>query len=97
LLTLKGGNPLSADSWVKSDEPLLSKSSKVFGPGHCSFTTAPDGSQTWIIYHANLLSGTGWGGRSVWAQPVTWDENNYPVIGKPVSPGEELKMPVNKK
>jgi GH43 family beta-xylosidase len=95
LLTLKGDNPLSADSWLKSEKPILSKTDKVFGPGHCSFTISPDGSQTWIIYHANLVSGTGWGGRSVWAQPVTWDENHYPVIGKPVSPGEKLEIAVN--
>ena len=68
ILTLKnGGDPLSAESWVKSDKPILSKRDAMFGPGHCSFTTSPDGSQTYMIYHANLVSGTGWGGRSVWA------------------------------
>lgn len=95
LLTLTGDDPLSADSWVKADKSLLSKSNNVFGPGHCSFTTSPDGSQTWVIYHANLVSGTGWSGRSIWAQPITWDENNYPVTGKPVSPGEELEILAN--
>jgi GH43 family beta-xylosidase len=95
-LTLKdGGEPLDKNSWIKSDKPILSKSDKVFGPGHCSFTVSPDGKETWVIYHANLVSGTGWGGRSLWAQPVTWDENNMPVIGsggKPVNPGDELEI-----
>jgi len=97
LLTLTGDDPLSPDSWTKSSKPILSKSKKVFGPGHCSFTTSPDGSQTWVIYHANKVSGTGWAGRSAWAQLVTWDENNYPVIGNgtPPDPGEKLLIPVN--
>lgn len=82
LLTLKSDEPLSADSWIKSEKPILSKSDKVFGPGHCSFTTSLDGEETWIIYHANKVSGTGWGGRSAWTQPVSWDKNNYPVIGE---------------
>ena len=81
LLTLRqGGDPLSADSWVKSGKPILSKREGMFGPGHCSFTSSPDGSRDYIIYHANLMAGTGWGGRSVWAKELNWDEANYPVI-----------------
>lgn len=69
ILTLKdGGDPLSADSWIKADKPILSKCEGMFGPGHCSFTTSLDGSQIYMLYHANLVSGTGWGGRSVWAK-----------------------------
>ena len=35
-------------------EALLMRSvpGAVIGPGHNSFTTSPDGSQTWIVYHA---------------------------------------------
>jgi GH43 family beta-xylosidase len=81
LLTLKqGGDPLSPDSWLKAAKPILSKKDGMFGPAHCSFTSSPDGARTYLIYHANLISGTGWGGRSVWAKPVAWDELNYPVI-----------------
>ena len=97
LLTLKGDDPLSADSWVKGEKPILSKSDKVFGPGHCCFTVSPNGAETWVVYHANLVSGTGWSGRSAWMQPVTWDENNYPVIGsgKPSDPAKQLQIMVN--
>lgn len=94
LLTLTGDDPLSPDSWVKSEKPILSKSKTVFGPGHCSFTTSPDG-RTWIIYHANEVQGSGWGGRKSWAQPVEWDESNYPVIGAPADPGKELNIVIN--
>ena len=36
------------------EEALLMRSvpGAVIGPGHNSFTTSPDGSQTWIVYHA---------------------------------------------
>ncbi len=96
LLTLTGDDPLDKDAWTKASEPLLAKSDAVFGPGHCSFTTAADGS-TWVIYHANLESGSGWGGRSSWAQKVTWDENNYPVLGEPVKAGVEMEVAIGKK
>lgn len=94
LLTLKGTDPLIPASWEKSEFPILTKSDKVFGPGHCSFTVSPDGKQTWAVYHANTVSGSGWSGRHCWAQLVTWDENNYPVIGEGIPPafGEELDI-----
>ncbi|MBO7740055.1 MAG: glycosyl hydrolase family 43, partial [Clostridia bacterium] len=62
----------------------------AFGPGHCSFSTAVDGS-IWMIYHANLVSGTGWGGRSVWIAPVTFAEDGTPIFGKPQ---KEVQFPV---
>lgn len=96
LLTLTGDDPLQPESWTKSPEPILSKSDTVFGPGHCSFTTAADGS-TWVLYHANQESGSGWSGRRGWTQKVTWDENNYPVLGKPVDAGVEMEVAEGKK
>lgn len=90
-LTFTGGDILDAANWVKHEDAIFQKTSKVFGPGHASFTTAADGT-TWVIYHANLVSGTGWGGRSVWTQPITWD-GNVPVLGAPVDPGTELQVP----
>lgn len=74
------GDLLNADGWEKLDSPLLSKGSKTYGPGHCSFTTAKDGS-LWVIYHANIESGSGWSGRSVRIQPVEW-KDGLPYIGK---------------
>lgn len=73
------GNLLNAKSWTKLEKPLLSKGASTFGPGHCSFTTAIDGS-LWMIYHANIQSGSGWNGRSVRIQPVEW-KDNLPHLG----------------
>lgn len=73
------GNLLKSRAWQKLDSPLLQKGSQTYGPGHCSFTTADDGS-LWVIYHANIVSGSGWSGRSVRIQPVTW-KDGLPYIG----------------
>ena len=44
---------LDPASWSKSREPVLASSSesRVFGPGHNSFTTLPDGTDV-LVYHA---------------------------------------------
>lgn len=82
LLTLVGDDPLNPDHWEKSPTAVFRKRVGVaYGPGHCSFTTAHDGS-IWMIYHANLESGTGWEGRSVWISPVTFGDDGTPVFGK---------------
>lgn len=85
LLTYTGGGILNPSSWKKSDDAVFKKTDKIFGPGHCSFTRAvSDGEEKdFIVYHANLVSGSGWNGRSVWIKPFSWDENDYPVFGSP--------------
>ncbi len=83
LLEFRGGDPLKRASWDKSASSLFKKvDGTAYGPGHCSFTTALDGS-VWMIYHANLVSGSGWGGRSVWIAPIRFRENGRPIFGKP--------------
>ncbi len=91
-LTWRGGDPLEAANWTKSKTSVFEKTAACFGPGHCSFTTADDGT-TWIVYHGNLVSGSGWGGRSVWTQPISWD-GDEPVLGSPIGPKDELTLPV---
>lgn len=90
-LTFRGGDILDPANWIKSSEPVFAKTDRAFGPGHCSFTTAADGS-TWMVYHANLVSGTGWGGRSVWIHPVDWS-GDEPIFGCPTAPGTALSLP----
>ncbi len=92
-LTFDGtGDILDPANWTKSAEAVFSKTDSVFGPGHCSFTTAADGS-TWIVYHANLISSTGWNGRSVWTQKVEWDGDDI-ILGTPASPDTEHMLPI---
>ena len=90
-LTCTGGDILDAANWKKSDGPVFEKTDKVFGPGHCSFTTAPDGS-TWMIYHANKVQGSGWGGRMGWIAPIEWN-GDEPVFPTPPDSNTVLKYP----
>ncbi len=91
MLTLEGEDPLDAESWSKSKLPVFrARAGVAYGPGHCCFTTAIDGS-IWMLYHANLVSGTGWNGRNGWIAPVLWDEDGNPDFGKP---SETVNFPV---
>lgn len=90
MLALSGSDPLDPASWVKCPRPVLSKQDGAFGPGHCSFLRAANG-QEYIIYHANLESGTGWNGRTVRVQPFC-RVFGVPVFGKPLPPGSEVLL-----
>jgi GH43 family beta-xylosidase len=90
MLTLTGEDPLDPAAWEKGETPVFSRTDSVFGPGHCSFTTAADDG-IWMIYHANLVSGTGWWGRSVWLSPVRLQESGVPDFGR-ICP--EISYPV---
>ena len=85
-ITFNGtGDILDLRNWETCETAVFEKTESVFGPGHCSFTTVQNNGvwEDYILYHANLESGSGWHGRSVWAQKVAWDENGYPVFGTP--------------
>lgn len=92
MLEYKGGDPLDPRSWKKYEKPVFSADEGSYGPGHCSFTKSPDGSEDYIIYHANSVKGSSWGGRSVRMQKIFWD-NGVPMFGKPAVPGEMLPVP----
>ncbi len=72
LLRFSGENILDTASWHKHPKPILSKQEGMYGPGHCSFTYADD--EMYCIYHANLESGTGWNGRSVFVKKAYFEE-----------------------
>lgn len=85
LLTFEvGGDILDGRNWKKSPTAVFEKANGIYGPGHCSFTTVTENGNEvdYIVYHGNLVSGTGWYGRSVFAQPFGWIED-MPVFGKP--------------
>jgi len=94
LLTYRpeNGDIMDAASWVKADSPLMEKQLGSYGPGHCSFIQSPDRTEDYIVYHANIRSGTGWDGRSVRMQKFTWN-GDIPVLGDPVDIGVELPLP----
>lgn len=89
---------LNPASWSKSSEPVFRQSPEngVFGTGHNSFFKSPDGTEDYILFHArdNEVDPPGMGDtRSPRAQKITWDENGYPVFGKPFQTSQELPLP----
>lgn len=83
---------LDPASWVKKDQPIFSSANGVYGPGHCSFVTSPDGSEDWIIYHSSRWQGAGWT-RNVRAQKFTWNDDGTPNLGEPVDPNQPIATP----
>ncbi|MFC5460356.1 glycoside hydrolase family 43 protein [Massilia niabensis] len=57
---------------------MRSRPGAVIGPGHNSFTTSPDGSQTWIVYHAWDVAQTT---RRMCIDRLDWED------GRPVTAG----------
>ncbi|GAA4792643.1 glycoside hydrolase family 43 protein [Olivibacter ginsenosidimutans] len=96
LLRLQGDNLLNAGHWKKYPLPILatSKENGVYSPGHNSFFKSPDGTEDWILYHANSHPGDGCGGkRSPRMQRMSWNTDGTPHIGTPVSTQEQLQVP----
>lgn len=91
LSTTRDADLMDPNAWTKQAEPVFSSNGDVFGPGHASFVTSPDGTEDWIVYHAARAEGSGWT-RNVRMQPFTW-EDNVPVFGEPVSTGVALPLP----
>ncbi len=87
---------LDSTAWIKSKAPIFEQSAEngVYGPGHNSFFKSPDGTQDWILYHANDNPNDGCGKkRSPRAQPIAWTEDNMPVLGVPVATATGLQKP----
>ncbi|XOV94850.1 MAG: family 43 glycosylhydrolase [Bacteroidota bacterium] len=87
---------LTPESWLKSEQPVFSNypEASAYGPGHNSFFKSKDGTEDWIIYHANPESGQGCGRfRSIRIQPFKWDKKGYPVFGRPYPLSKPLIRP----
>lgn len=92
----EGEDPLDPNSWKKHEEPLFKKSeaNSIYAPGHNSFFKSPDGTEDWILYHANDNPGDGCGGkRKPRIQKITWNDDGFPVLGVPVKTNADLKPP----
>jgi len=96
MLEFRGGDPLSAGSWSKFANPIFQRNDAagVFGPGHHSFFSSPDGTETWIAYHANSSASQGCGTtRSTRVQKISWNVDGTPNLGVPVSTSTVLAAP----
>lgn len=92
----KDADLLSPDSWIRSEKPVFQQApeNNVYATGHNSFFKSPDGTEDWILYHANTGAnkGCGWT-RSPRAQKFTWTADGVPQFGVPVKAGVPLKIP----
>ncbi|XTZ14218.1 family 43 glycosylhydrolase [Micromonospora echinospora] len=96
LLTLTGSDPLNPAHWTKKPEPVFQRNDAngVFAPGHNGFFTSPDGTESWIVYHANDSAGGGCDmNRSTRAQRFTWNADGTPNFGTPVRLGSPVAVP----
>lgn len=82
LLELVGNDPMSPQSWRKHRDGCVFHQNTlagIYGTGHASFTTSPDGTEDYVIYHAqttpdpaaNLY-------RTVRTQKFTWNDDGTP-------------------
>ncbi|MEU7482274.1 family 43 glycosylhydrolase [Lentzea sp. NPDC042327] len=96
LLTLTGSDPLNRSHWTKSPNPVFQRNdgNGVFAPGHNGFFKSPDGTEDWIVYHANDSASGGCDmNRSTRAQKFTWNSDGTPNFGTPVRLGTQLAAP----
>jgi GH43 family beta-xylosidase len=95
LLTNTDGHVLNPSSWVKKPTPIFRQhpSGHVYGVGHNTFTKSPDSVEDWIVYHGMKDPNAGWKGRSMRAQPFTWNANNTPNLGIPDADGAKRLEP----
>lgn len=84
-------NPMEPKNWTKTG-PVFQGTDKVFGVGHASFTTSPDDTENWIVYHSKIATTPGWE-RDIRLQKFTWDKKGYPVFGTPVPAGTPMTEP----
>jgi GH43 family beta-xylosidase len=87
-------NLLDPAAWHKSPKPVFATWSVngVFGPGHNSFTTTPDGQTDVMVYHARTyreIAGHELNNpdRHTRAQPIGWRPDGTPDFGVPVPDG----------
>lgn len=90
-LSSSTADPMDPANWDKTG-PVFQGTDEVHGTGHASFTTSPDGTEDWILYHTKKGTEPGWD-RFIFTQPFTWDADGNPKFGTPTPPGSTLAVP----
>jgi GH43 family beta-xylosidase len=86
------GSDLTVPSSVVKVGPVFTGEGIVYGVGHASFTTSPDGSEPWIVYHSKVDSLPGWN-RVIRMQKFTWKADGSPDFGRPTTSTQPVPMP----
>jgi len=84
-LELVGDDPMNPSDWRKHPYPVFYQNPSVsaYGVGHASFTTSPDGTEDWIVYHGMRDPTNGWGARTIRAQKFGWNADGTPNFPRP--------------
>lgn len=91
-----GGDLLDSATWTKAPKPVFvsAPDASAFATGHNSFFKSPDGSEDWLLFHANSKPGQGCGTfRSPRAQPIEWRGDGTPDLGQALPPGTPIQAP----
>ncbi|KAL4969932.1 glycoside hydrolase family 43 protein [Aspergillus stella-maris] len=79
-------DPRNAGAWSKRNGCVFASANGNYGSGHNSFFQSPDGSQTWIAYHATSNSaGACDDSRYTMVQLVGTHSDGSPNLGSPVA------------
>lgn len=85
-LELIGDDPMNPSDWKKNTQGCvfyMNAKEDVYGVGHASFTTSPDGSEDWIVYHGMRDPLQGWSARQIYTQKFTWNDDGTPNFPRP--------------
>jgi GH43 family beta-xylosidase len=86
---------LDVRSWHQHPEPVFQsrEDHEVFGPGHNSFFTSPDGTEDWFAYHAKTTDRYTYDGRTARAQRLGWGGDGRPDFGVPLPLTADIPLP----
>jgi GH43 family beta-xylosidase len=90
-----GADPMVASNWVQHAGPIFSRNDAtgVWGPGHHSFFTSPDGTEDWIAYHGKNTSTYTYAFRTSRVQKISWNADGTPNLGRPLAAGATQTLP----
>ncbi|KAK1810520.1 hypothetical protein LTR12_015100 [Friedmanniomyces endolithicus] len=85
-LELVGEDPMNNQDWRKNNENCVFYQNALqhaYGVGHASFTTSPDGTENFIVYHGMEDPYSGWSARKIRTQKFTWNADGTPNFPRP--------------
>ena len=95
LLKLVGTDLLAAESWEKQPRPMQQRDEDnlIFAPGATIFTSSPDGSEIYAVYHAKLHANNRYN-RSVFVQKLDY-KDGVPYLGAPPAIDTAITLKLN--
>ena len=90
-----GGSICDAANWKKHEKPLFTYGNGLYGPGHASFFTSPDGTEVWCAYHGmkEHNENTTPTSRYFNIQRISFTSDGYPVMGLPTGYDIDIAYP----